>query len=387
MKTKLLIPVLFILTLSSTIFSTIVNSSEIEDGITQSDPGIYNEDYLFLGKGLNFTGEAEDLYFAGEKLNFSGRAKSGIVALGKDVMLKGSAKNGIISGSKNIVIEDSIIGTNFIASKDLTIGKRAVVSGDIFAGAGNITIDGEVNGNLYAAAGKIIINGQINGDVKAYGGRLILSETGSINGQLTYGTKEKLSEAELTRVSGEVTYKKDKDIDDFHKFPKVLAATFGAIFSLIFIVTFIFIGFFILYLPVFSKLDTPLSNNGFKNTALWGILPIVMYPAIIVFSFIMILTIPFSLMMILAAFPLFYIAYIIGATRIGQLLSKRFNWNVHKRQFHFLIGAVAAGIISIIPVIDILVFLLLSSLGWGTYLSVLLKREFDTSTTTTITEL
>jgi cytoskeletal protein CcmA (bactofilin family) len=382
MKSKIvgLILLAFYLNLMAAV--TIINQCETEGekkcemgNTIRTEPASFEDDYLYMGKGLNFSGETDDLIFMGESLDFSGKTRSGIIGFGKDLLLRGTAGNGIIAGGKGITIKGDITGTNFIGSKDLIISEHARLAGDLFAGCGDLTQNGRIDGNVYIGAGKITINNEINGDVKIYGGRMIITENGKINGNLTYGTKEKLSGQELARVSGSIEYKKNKDFEEAFDSPKEFFMALKFIFHLLFILSFVVVGSILLFLPVCRKMETGLTEKAFWRTALWGLIPIFMYPAVILLSFIMVITIPFALLLILAFVPLFFVAYIIGTTLAGQYLVMKFKWNVKKRHYHFLIGALAAILMSLIPVINFFAVMLLSGLGWGVYISLLFSRS------------
>lgn len=386
MKNKIFSIILLVFSINFAASVTVANQCEIEDA-AKNETASFDEDYLYMGKSLTFSGEAEDLIFMGKSLEFSGKTRLGILAGGKKLLLTGEAGNGIIAGCKDMVIEGNITGTNFIGCKKLLISESAQITGDLFAGCGNLTIDGKINGNLYIGAGKVTINNEINGDVRVYGGRIIISENGKIKGNLTYAAKEKLTESELARVSGEVLYDESKMGED-DNFPFKALAAFKIIFSLLLILSFVIVGVILLFLPVFKKIEIDRTPKTFWRTALWGLIPIFMYPAVIVLSIIMGITIPFAIILILAFLPLFFVAYIIGTTMAGQFIAKKFKWNVQKRHYHFLIGALVSAVLSIIPVIDFLTVVLLSSLGWGVFISFLFNKSLVTaeSAKTDITE-
>lgn len=370
----------FAISFASSTTVTIVNQCETGVAI-KNETASFDNDYLYMGKSLDFSGEAEDIVFLGESLEFSGKARLGLWAAGKKLLLTGTIGNGIMAGCQDMIIEGDITGTNFIGCKKLLLSEGAQITGDLFTGCSELALDGKIDGNVYIGAGKITINNEINGDVKAYGGRIIISENGKINGNLTYGTKEKLTESELTRVSGEAVYDESKCGKDAFNFPSEGLAAFKIIFSLMFALSFVIVGVILLFLPVFKKIETTPTSKTFWHTALWGLIPIVMYPAVIVLCFVMVITIPAAVLLILAFFPLFCIAYVIGATKAGQFIVMKFKWNVQKRHYHFLIGALSSALLTIIPVIDFLTIVLLSSLGWGVFISFLFNKSFGDAET------
>jgi len=350
------------------------NYCKEKEGV-RSESGIFNEDYLFLGHELTFSGEAEDLLFLGKRLTFTGKTKLGLIALCEKLIFSGTSGNGIIAGGWDIVVDGKITGNNFIGCKTVVLSEGTVVKGTVFAGCARMRIDGKINGDLYAGAGELVINNTVEGNVTAMGGRIVFGEKGKIHGNLTYGTKEKLSEADAVKVSGAITVdeslKNDKDWKSFVEFFKNM----GNIMCFVLFFSCIIVGCLLLFLPIFKKLDAPQSEKTFWNTSLWGLIPMLMYPALIVLCCILIIPIPMAIVLALAFFPLVYISYTIGTTLIGKYLVMKLKWNVQKRHYQFLIGALAGAILSIIPFVNFLFMLFVISLGWGMYVSFLFNKD------------
>ncbi len=376
MNKRILTSILVVLCLSFVVSAAMVVECD-KEGSQKTETGTFNEDYLYLGKSLTFSGTTEDLVFLGESLDFNGKAELGLIGAGKDLHITGDIGNGIIAGGKEIVIDGAVEGTNFMGGKNIHILPNATIKGNLFSGSGEFTADGPITGDVYIGAGKIVVNSIIDGDATIYGGRIIITENGKINGNLKYGTKEKLSDAELARVSGQVTFEKHKEFDELASAPKEFWFAIKSIFHLLMILSFVIIGVILLFLPVFKQIEKERTPKTYLRTGLWGLIPMFMYPALIVCSMVMIVTIPFGITLILAAIPLFFVTYVIGTTMAGQYLCMQFNWKTKKRHYHFLIGAVATTILSIIPVIDFFTFIIISSLGWGMVISGLFNQSFD----------
>jgi cytoskeletal protein CcmA (bactofilin family) len=373
MKTKIGMLLGVVLCLSIPLPAMIIHNhcEDKEDGI-RTESGVFNDDYLFLGKELHFSGEAEDLYFLGERLTFTGKTKLGIVALCEKLIVSGASGNGIIAAGGDIVVDGAITGTSFIGCKSLSISDIGSVSGDLFAGCGTIIIDGKLNGDLHAGAGKLVVNSVINGNVTMYGGRIIIGKQGRINGVLRYSTKEKLSEEDLSKVGSAIII--DKNIK-WHSFGKFTKTTIGLLIGLGFLLSYVIIASLLLFIPAFRKLDVKQPAGTFWRTGLWGLIPVLMYPAIIVLCFALVITIPLALVLILAIVPLFFVATIIGTTLLGKYLASTLKWKVEKRHSQFFIGVLPGVILSMIPFVNFLAFIFISALGWGVYLSFLFKKD------------
>lgn len=333
------------------------------------------DDYIFLGNSLDFSGEAEDLYYIGKSLDFTGQTRLGMIALGESIRMNGTTNNGIIGGGGEIVINGKVKGTSFLAAEKLSIRDQAVVDGDLFLGSGLLTVNGIINGNVYIGAGDITISGVINGNVRVHGGRIKFNPEGRINGDLTYSTREKLPEEEKAKVSGTVTYKKQKDMDGFFDGSGEFFKFIGFIFKMLMSISFIIGGSLILFLPICKSLESNPHMKNFWQTALWGLIPIFMYPAVFLILFLLGFTIPLALILALAYIPLFFVAKVVGATMVGEFIAKKLNWSLRKRHYHFLVGAALFAILTQIPVVDFFSMLLYSSLGWGLFIAGFFKSK------------
>jgi hypothetical protein len=185
-----------------------------------------------------------------------------------------------------------------------------------------------------------------------------------------------LNEKEVSKITGTVkideSHRCGKDWDSFSKLKK---RSIGFFIGFCFFISYVIIGCLLLFIPVFRKLDTKQSAKTFWNTTLWGIVPVLIYPAIVVLCFVLIITIPLSFMLIMAFIPLFFVANVIGTTLIGKYIVTKFKWNIEKRHYQFLIGLLACLILSIIPLINFLFFIFVSTLGWGVFISFLFKKD------------
>ncbi|MBN1756907.1 MAG: hypothetical protein JW863_01230 [Chitinispirillaceae bacterium] len=373
--------------------SAMVRAMDVETHCKENDETIYNvskefeEDYLFAGNELNFSGEAQDMVFLGKTLTYKGKTRLGLVAIGKKILFSGETGNGITAAGVNIVVDGNVSGNNYIGCKNFQLTERGAIDGDLFLGCAKGTVDGSFNGNLHVGAGELQINSVINGDVTAYGGRIRIGKKGKINGNLIYGAKEKLSVEELARVSGTVT------VDDHHEFksgdmlPKKMRKWVAVLFSIGMFLSFAVIGSLLLFLPVFRKLDAPQQERTFWYTSLWGLIPLLMYPAVVILSFALVVTIPFAVVLLFAFVPLFFTAYLIGTTLAGKYIAMKLRWNAGRRHLQFLIGAVAGVLLAIIPFINFLSGIFLLALGWGTFITFLFnttvgdKRNIESSDT------
>jgi len=367
---------------SSSLNSAVVikNYAEEKESSIKNDNLEYDDDYIFLGNELNFSGKSEDLIFLGKRLTFDGATKLGLTAAGEHVLINGTTGNGIMALAVNTVVNGPVKGNNYFAGKSIDISDKSTIDGYVFMAGAVLTIDGTVNGNVYAAAGKFVINGTVNGDVKVYGGRITFGDKAHISGNLTYGSKEAIDEKDKSKIAGTVTHDKDFSCEmDNSAFDKTMRSV-GAFFKIVLFVSIALLGLLILLFPSFRYLDNKQTSQEFWNTFVWGIIPLLMYPAIIILCFVLIFSIPLGVILIFGLLPLLFFTYVTGATLIGKQLIYLFKWNIVKRHYQFLIGVAALCIVSMIPILNFLCFLFVTACGLGVFV----KFIFDKKTLITL---
>jgi hypothetical protein len=130
MKTKQPLIVGIILFLNFSVSPMVIhNYSSKKDKAIRTETGEFDEDYLFIGNELNFSGEAEDLVFLGKRLTFKGKTRLGLIALCRDLIYSGTSDNGIIAAAMDITADGSIRGNNYIACRNFFTSENSLTTG------------------------------------------------------------------------------------------------------------------------------------------------------------------------------------------------------------------------------------------------------------------
>lgn len=380
-KKIMLITILLLLTASS-----IPAYELVKDEGSRNEEGIFEDDYLFFGNSLQMSGEFDDLFFLGRSLNFLGKARLGILAFGQDINLSGDIGNGIIAAGELLRVSGEIKGSCFLAGRNIIIEKDTVITGPVFLGAERIIIKGTINGDVYAGAGWIDITGKVNGslitrcgslqidneidgDVDAVCGSIVITDRGSVNGNLLYVAKKEPTGNDLKRVKGLVQIKPEAKV--FKPYKK---STWPKIFIYI---SLILTGLLILIIPATKSLDEKSSNDRFWHRFLWGLIPFLIYPSAIILFSVLVVTIPFALILLMAAIPVLYLTMVFGSVLLGKYIAGIFKLQATKRYFFYIIGASLCFIISYIPFLSIILTIIVSSLGWSYLLTCIFQEKFQ----------
>ena len=355
-----------IMTFSVTVFLTAeskdFNAGSIymigeEEGSSVMESKEIDGDYFWGGFRMDFSGKADDLYLLGRYIDFEGESDGSVTIFGDTIKIDGLVGNNLHSAGNDLRISGTVSDTAFLAGQDITIADSAVVEGTLFSGSNTLHILGQLNNGLLAGAGEIIIDGPVKGNVNVRTGKLIITERGSIDGNLTYGANSIITKEEEGRISGNVLFveNKEKDKDSFSKFRFVA--------SLIFTIGLVITGLLFLLLPISRKIFS--REREFKScgkTALWGLIPLFIYPIAIVFT---IPLFPLSLALFLGGFPLWLLTTIMGLTIAGDLMFKAFGWQKDNRYLNFLLAFAAYTILLLVPYLGFLVGLAVTALGAG----------------------
>lgn len=357
-------------------FVTVFSMSSIEIKISKDyrvdETADFKSDYLFVGEHLNLAGTVEDLFFFGNKLETAGEVKSSAISFGKYIDYIGNIGNDIISAAEMLKIAGNVRGNAFLVGEDVVIEDNAVIHGTVFAGAGKLFINGTVKGDVYVGSGRLVINGVVEGNVTAASRMISINEGGYVNGDFTYYSKYRLQEKVLSRVGGNVVYE-----SGFTKGPEEIKGAFVVIkvlMKLALLLSFVIGGLLILLLP-FTRNIRAESRRNYFNSFLWGLIPFFTYPAVVVSAFVLGVTIPLGIMLVMIALPMLFVTQLIGVAMTGEILWNTFKWQSSNRFLYFLFGSLFYIVLSLIPVIGVFVLIFTSAVGWGVIISGVFERK------------
>lgn len=360
-----------------------VNVSAIDVVIGETDhteAGTINDDYMFMGKGLSFSGGVEDLFFFGQSLDFSGTSKNSTYAFGETIVIDGQVGNDLFATGETVTINRNVEGTVFAAGSTVIISDETKISGTVFAAGAAVIIKGDIKGDLYVAGATIRLEGVVEGDVKMGAGNVYFTDDALIKGNLHYSTENKLSESTLSHVKGDVTFN-PIDKDGFFKSTdwKENLKTFEIIFKVVASLSFILAGLLLFLLPVFKKAIWKRENKPFWMTSVWGLIPYFVFPVAIVLLFVLGIffgiTIPIAIMMLLVYAPVLLLSQLLGAALMGTYIANLVGWEKTNLHVNFLIGAASFIVLSQLPFIGFLAGILFSVLGFGMIIEGLFSSE------------
>ncbi|MBT7892981.1 MAG: polymer-forming cytoskeletal protein [Deltaproteobacteria bacterium] len=369
MQFRILVSFLIVLFLGGT-----SNAAELRFDQQRLNESIHIEDdYLFTGEQLHFNGKARDLFFFGKELEFTGNLNLALFAMARSVSVRGSIGNGIKAAAQFITVHNKVIGTNLIGAEEVVWETDQQSIGDTFIGARKVFLKGPIKGNIYIGAGEVFIENEIKGNVQIRAGQLKIAPNGRIDGNLKYYSDRELSPEETARITGTISYVTDEagifegraeDYDD--DMPIWLMIILKLALTVV--------GLIILIIPATKGLEKQLDGRAILSLSVWGLIPVFVYPTLMILSVLLIITIPFAVFMILAFVPIFVISTTIGITMIGGFLVKQMKLNISNRFIFYLMAAVLYSFLSLAPFFGILLMFFVSSVGCGQARLLMMKK-------------
>jgi len=298
--------------------------------------------------------------FAGDQVNI-------VEPVNDDVFVTGNA----------IYVNAPVQGITAIGN---TITITAPVKGDVTAAGGTVTINNDIGGSVVAVGGNVDIAGNVSNNVEIHGGIVTIRKSVTIgkDATITAGSVQNdgavLGTLSIQNQSGENriragTYEVKPD-----QSPMKLFGWLFVVAAILLILGWFIIGLLLIrIMPVrFLQVESEIRTNGIVNFVVGFAAIIIAIVGFVLFA-ITIVLLPLALVlggMILIGLLL---ANLFVALSLGRAICGYFNWTVKEWQF-YTIGFLALCILFLIPIINILVFVISSCLGFGATLYAIQKN-------------
>lgn len=306
---------------------------------------------LFIGAGsINVSGETEeDLFAAGGNVNISS-------PVGGDARIAGG----------NVNLSAPIGGDLLAAGGTIVISSSADIGGDMWLAGGMINFNSTALGEARLAGGEIYINGEINGPVTVYAEKLTFGPQAVVSGAITYyGRTDAL--VEDGAVVGSIEMKEWKEGVEKNVGENFATSAFW-VFLLLKLLALFVAG--LVLLKLFGKRINEVVRYSEERPGAMlgvGVLAIIVTPIIAMILLVtvvgaylgVLLGLTFAMLSILAGIvTLFYTGSLVQRFVLRSPESK-LSWKT------LLLGVVAGGILTLIPVLGWLAMLVLFLISFG----------------------
>jgi hypothetical protein len=344
-----------------------------------------DDDYLFLGETLGFSGTSDSLFFFGKSLLMSGENRGNLIAAGESIDVQGTVADDTFLAGRTLNLTGSLGSTSFVAGETVNLFEGASVAGALFAAGSQVTIAGDITGDLYVGARRLVISGRIDGNVRVGAEGIEIRDGSVITGDFTYDSREELSQAEVSAIEGEVTFKQF-DPEERWEEKKPWPFRVGKwLIGLILLLSVLVFTLLLYLFPGLRQVGPHRDHRHFWITVAWGLIPFFTYPLIIGALFLagilFGITVPIAVTLLFSLGLLSYILSALALPQIGSYISSIFRRRLHQEEesrvfLKSLLGFLPVLILGMIPFLNLLMWIVVLSLGWGVALEKLFNTRF-----------
>jgi len=363
------------------------------------------QDLFISGGDLEVNADVKgDVFAAGGKIELDGDIEGSLLAAGGRVIVEGQIRDSIVIFGGNVDVDADIDGDVL-----LTAGQAEVVGtvrGDLRGSAGKIDVHRVVEGNLLLggakielldsahikgkatiAAGKLYVGGRIDrglkaggreitiagvikGDVKLIANQITLLPSARIMGDLVYRSPQAIKLDDTSQISGDVTYIQSEEM---RRGMGGLFAVAGAT-HLIIVVGLVIVSALIIFIapPLFPTIEGRVRGQKWKSLGL-GLAFLIAMPIIMTLLTVTAIGFPLALLLSALYFLVFATGLLGGAYVVGQkiftLLKQDFRASALKQIAASALGMVLLGLLMVVPVVGMLIFFIINSIGIGALLT------------------
>ncbi len=318
-----------------------------------------------------------DMYVTSPEVRISGVVTGDVFVAGSQIDVSGKIEKSFRGAAGNIVIDGTIEGNVLATGGNFILGSNGHVKGNVSAYTGQFTNHGTIDGSLTFTGGTANLGGKINEDAIITADAIGIEPGAHIDGDVTYSTRRQMT-AELKAITGgDVVYdenavreKKHRKSDDGDLRPtKFGVGTWIAFFTASFL-------FGCAMLAVFRdqepKVTAAISSDGLRCAGI-GFVSVLVTIGLCL-SMILLITIPFVVIYLVAYVIALYLGKIPVAVWLGQVVLKRLR-PASGIYAALLVGLVLLYLIFMIPFLGVVAQCLVALLGLGAVTSIYLAHR------------
>jgi len=315
-----------------------VLAAELRGGgtVTVASGDVVNEDLYVAAATTVIDGTVNgDVFALGGTITVNGTINGGVSIAGQTLTVNGKITHGARVAATDININGTIDGDLIVAGTNITVAKTGKIGGDLICGADTARIDGPITGYIKGSSSEVTLTSEVGKDVELVVDHLTLTSTSSIQGNLTYTSKDEARIQSGARIGGTTT----------HKMPEAWEPSpfFGIVGKVISFVMIFVIGVVIIYVAPRRTVSIADSVVGKPGPSLgWGALILVATPIAFILVCITVIGIPLGLISMAVYGVAIYLAQIPVGLAVGSLIVRRAGRVESKA---LLIGALALGLV------------------------------------------
>ncbi len=308
-----------------------------------------------------------DLYVTAPTVRISGVVTGDVFAAGSQVDVSGEIKKSFRAAAATVVVDGTVHDNVLVTGGALTLGSKAHVQGSVSAYTGQFTHHGVIDGSLTFTGGTAILGGKVLQDAALTADSIEVEPGARVEGDIDYSTRKPMDETLRAIAGGEVAFS-ESPVEEKHEETttesRLRPTTFGvgkwiAFFTATFLFGCALLAVFGEHEP---KVTLAIGSDALRCAGI-GFVSILVTIAVTL-SAILLITIPFVFIYLVAYVVALYLAKIPVAVWIGRFLLAKAN-RPSGPYLALFVGLVALYIIFMLPYLGVVAQCVAALLGLG----------------------
>ena len=339
-------------------------------------------DVIMFAPSVNIEGTLDgDLWVTTSSARISGVVTGDAFIAGSQIEITGEIKKSLRCTGANVVLDGTVAGSVLVAGGTLTIGSNARIMEGASVYTAQMTDHGIISESLVFKGGTAVIGGKVMENADLTADTIEIEPGARIEGDVTYSTR-KAMDAEIKAISGgDVTF--DEKRDDDSEREKKRGREGGRLFHPTTFSVGVWIAWFVAsylfgcaLLAIFKHhepgIDAAIASDTLRTAGL-GFVSVLATIAVC-FSAILLVTIPFVVIYLIAYAVAAYLAKIPVAVWLGRRIF-RVAGRATGPYAALFVGLVAVYLVFMIPILGILAQVAVALLGLGAMVSVYIAQR------------
>jgi hypothetical protein len=312
---------------------------------------VYEDLYIAAGSVTINAPVYGDLIVAGGQVFLNDLIRNDVLVAGGQIHINGDVGDDVRCAGGEVNIQKNIGGDLIVTGGKVTVEKPATVMGSLFSSSGEVIVDGTINGDAKTAAGTFILNGLVAGAVESRSSTINVN--GQVNGPAVLAANT-LNVGDHAAFSNNVRYYNGKGKIDFGTSLKGVTATYDSalrvesakwyflgstsVYGLLWFLTVILAVIMTIehfFKNTFSKASDTVFTSTLKSLGT-GVLFFLSVPVAIVVTFVTIIGIPISVLLLILYAMVIMLAITITSVVTAHWFNNRLNY---KWNYWRLVGA------------------------------------------------
>lgn len=292
-----------------------------EDTVRVNADEVINDTLIAVGETVIVDADVKgNLITAARRIIINGTVEGTLVAAGKSVSIEGEVAGTLVTANETLDLRNTTVGGDFwSASGNITLDKDSAVTGNTVIATERASLDGRTGRDLYAFGETVELSGAVGEDFEVYAERIRLLDDASITGDVRARIHNQDNfEQSPTATIGGTTELMDMP-DEFERSNRYETSEYYLRQAFRLVSAFIVGAVALWLIPVLRDETLEGGMEGFKTAGI-GLLTLVSVPVLAVFTGATVVGIPLAILGFLAWTVAIYLAKIVVASMIGQMI-------------------------------------------------------------------